>query len=376
MALFCLFFIFVQAEPPRLVSLDGWTSGTPTVLSTSNAWTQLKGIAAQKGLVSLPYERPFGPHSRIYQLAKLYLFGASSGLTNCPLAMADGAARVCQLLLAECPELAVPLAGLTSRSAGTAWTSGQWMTERKGGSDVAGGTETIAVPLRNTDQEDLEERRNRNGTNGSTSTNALEEAENDLWYRLYGKKWFSSAADGEMALALAREVEIIDINNTNGTNGNIRVVDLGLSLFYVPLIREAPPTSVLLSGVHRGRQLQTAPEGVHIETLKDKLGTRQLPTAELRLEGVRGLKIGPTGRGVAGIAAMVNVTRVHNCAAAASFMRRVTALAQDYGRRRTVFSKKLIEHPLAVRTLAWMEVHTAAALGLTLELGRLMGKYF
>ena len=111
---------FFQAEPPCLVSLDGWTSGPPTVLSTSLAWTQLKGIAAKEGLVSIPYERLYGPHSRIYQFAKLYLFGASSGLTNCPIAMADGAARVCELHVAHHPELSTPLAGLTSRSACTA----------------------------------------------------------------------------------------------------------------------------------------------------------------------------------------------------------------------------------------------------------------
>lgn len=63
---------------------------------------------------------------------------------------------------------------LTSTDSSTFWTSGQWMTERRGGSDVGSGTETIAIP-------------DENGT-----------------YNLHGYKWFSSATDADMALTLAR----------------------------------------------------------------------------------------------------------------------------------------------------------------------------
>ena len=55
---------------------------------------------------------------------------------------------------------------------GTMWTSGQWMTERIGGSDV-GQTETVA---------------RRDG---------------DTW-RLYGTKWFTSATTADMALTLRK----------------------------------------------------------------------------------------------------------------------------------------------------------------------------
>jgi alkylation response protein AidB-like acyl-CoA dehydrogenase len=50
------------------------------------------------------------------------------------------------------------------------------MTERKGGSDVAGGTETIATEL------DISKK----------------------LYDLNGYKWFSSATDADMAITLAR----------------------------------------------------------------------------------------------------------------------------------------------------------------------------
>ena len=65
-----------------------------------------------------------------------------SHVYSCPLAMTDGAART--LLAAKNQALidrAVPR--LTSRDPDQMWTSGQWMTERTGGSDVA-ISETVA----------------------------------------------------------------------------------------------------------------------------------------------------------------------------------------------------------------------------------------
>ena len=61
------------------------------------------------------------------------------------------------------------------------------MTEKRGGSDVGRGTETLAVP------------------------------QPDGSYRLYGYKWFSSATDSDMTLTLARVVD------QEGTFGNLTV---------------------------------------------------------------------------------------------------------------------------------------------------------
>lgn len=97
------------------------------------------------------YERGAGAHSRLLQAAKLYLFGASSGLFNCPLAMTDGAARLCEVTLAGlqggagdagegggsssgggeqqrrqlAEALGAALRHLTSRDPARFWTSGQ-----------------------------------------------------------------------------------------------------------------------------------------------------------------------------------------------------------------------------------------------------------
>lgn len=68
-------------------------------------------------------------------MAKLYLYSPSSGLYGCPLAMTDGAAK--SILVAGIPErMKTAYQRLTSRDPGLFWTSGQWMTEKGGGSDV------------------------------------------------------------------------------------------------------------------------------------------------------------------------------------------------------------------------------------------------
>src|SRR6266542_3198274 len=99
-------------------------------------------LAARHGLVATAYERRHGARSRTHQLALAYVLDPSTDVYSCPLAMTDGAART---LLdagnAALVERAVPR--LTSRDPARAWTSGQWMTERTGGSDVS-GTETVA----------------------------------------------------------------------------------------------------------------------------------------------------------------------------------------------------------------------------------------
>lgn len=46
---------------------------------------------------------------------------------------------------------------------------------------------------------------------------------------------------------------------------------------------------------------------------------------------------------------------------------------QDYARRRAAFGALLIDQPLAQRTLAWLHLHTAGSLALTLETARLLG---
>lgn len=306
-----------EVTPPKLVHFDPWGRRVDHIV-TSPAWKNMKDLSAQEGLVAIGYERPCGEWSRVYQMSKLYLFSPSSGLYTCPLAMTDGAAKVIQSIGVLWP-VEEAFSRLTTRQPERFWTSGQWMTERQGGSDVGSGTETVAVPQ----------------TDGS--------------YKLHGFKWFTSATDADMTLTLARVQD-----RTGATTPGSR----GLSLFYAE--------------VSRGEDGRL--RGIEVQRLKDKLGTRQMPTAELLLDGLPAHRLSEEGRGVASIAKMLTITRIHNSMSAAAAMRRVVQLARDYATRRTAFGKLLKDHPLHMQTLARMEVETRGAFLLVMDVCRLLGR--
>ncbi|XP_053225504.1 acyl-CoA dehydrogenase family member 11-like isoform X2 [Podarcis raffonei] len=142
------------------------------------------------------------------------------------------------------------------------------------------------------------------------------------------------------------------------TDGAAKVIEgsQGLSLFYLKM-----------------RDEEGKLNGIEIQRLKDKLGTRQLPTAELLLNGAKSLKISAEGRGVASIVNMMTITRIHNVIYAVACMRRVITLARDYATKREAFGKPLKAHPLHMQTLARMEVQARGAFLLMMEIGKLLG---
>ncbi|MEO8910549.1 MAG: acyl-CoA dehydrogenase family protein [Gemmatimonadaceae bacterium] len=299
-----------EASPPRHIPYDAWGRRIDHI-ETSDAWRELDHISATEGIVATAYERAHGAHSRIHQFARLYLFAPSSALYSCPLAMTDGAARFLEV---HGDDATRPVfAHLTSRDPNQFWTSGQWMTERTGGSDV-----------------------------GTTSTIARHDSGNA--YSLHGEKWFTSATTSQVAMTLAR---------IEGAPEGSR----GLSVFLIML-----------------RNDDGSLRNIRVDRLKDKLGTRALPTAELTLEGTPALLVGGAGDGVRKIATLFNVTRVYNAVAAVAGMRRAIALATDYARRRHAFGKTLIEHPLHVETLAEMHLEHRAAFLLAFRVVELLGK--
>jgi alkylation response protein AidB-like acyl-CoA dehydrogenase len=296
---------------PFLTQWDPWGRRIDQV-EVSPLWKRAAEIAAEHGLVATAYERAHGEHSRVHQFALVYLFDPSSDVYTCPLAMTDGAAKT---LLASANRALIDRAipRLTSRDPAKMWTSGQWMTERTGGSDV-GLSETIAK---------------------------LEGAD----WRLFGTKWFTSSTTSPMALALARP----DGNPDGGR---------GLALFYVETRDE--------SGAPR--------EGISINRLKDKLGTRKVPTAELLLDGAIAIPVKGTADGVRSIAPMLNVTRAWNAASAVSGMRRGLALARDYAKKRVAFGAPLAEKPLHADTLAGIQAELEGAFHFTFRCVELLGR--
>lgn len=299
-----------RANEPRLVQWDAWGNRVDRIEVTA-VWKRAADIAARSGLIAIPYERAHGRYSRIHQFAAAYLFHPSSDVYTCPLAMTDGAARTLQVSNnVGLIERALPR--LTSRDPQRAWTSGQWMTESTGGSDV-----------------------------GASRTRAERDAQGQ--WRLYGKKWFTSAINSQMALTLARPVG-------NGPGGS------GLAMFYVET-----------------RDADGKLNALRVERLKEKLGTRKVPTAELLLDGTRAEAVGELRNGTRSIEPMLIVTRAWNSVTSVAFMRRGLALARSYSQERRAFGKTLSELPLQVDTLAGLEAQARGAFLLAFELVELIG---
>jgi acyl-CoA dehydrogenase len=299
-----------RENEPALTRFDPWGRRIDEV-DTAPQWDAIGEVAARHGVVGAGYEDGHGPHARVHQFALAYLFIPSSALYGCPLAMTDGAAKT--LLVHGDRELIDrAVTRLTSRDPADAWTSGQWMTERTGGSDV-GISETVAVK------------------------------DGEVW-RLTGTKWFTSAVTADVALTLARP-------EGNPPGGR------GLAMFYVE-VRDA-----------EGRA-----NGIRVLRLKDKLGTRQMPTAELALDGTVARLVGPPENGTRNISPMLVVTRIWNAITAAAGARRVLALARDYARKREQFGAPIGEQPLHQATLAELRVEHEAALQLAFRAVELLGR--
>ena len=90
--------------------------------------------------------------------------------------------------------------------------------------------------------------------------------------------------------------------------------------------------------------------GFQIQRLKDKLGTRSLPSSEIELKGVRGRLVGEEGRGVPTIIRMVNHTRLDCLIGSAAAMRWGTAQAVHHARHRSTFGKPLVSTSPRCRT--------------------------
>lgn len=299
-----------RLSEPRLLQWDPWGRRIDAIELTP-LWQHAAKLAAEKGLIATPYERRHGAWSRIHQMALVYLFDPSTDVYTCPLAMTDGAAKTLSVHRnRELLERALPR--LTSRDPGTMWTSGQWMTERIGGSDV-GLSETVAIL----------------GPDG---------------HRLYGTKWFTSAASSEMALTLARP----EGNPPGGA---------GLALFYVEQ-RDA-----------RGEM-----NGLRINRLKEKLGTRKLPTAELTLDGALAIPVVGLDGGVKAMSPMLNITRTWNAVVSAAGMRRAIALSRDFAMKRVAFGAPLSEKALHLDTLAGLEAEFQGAFLLAFRVIELLGR--
>ncbi|MFC4184426.1 acyl-CoA dehydrogenase family protein [Saccharococcus thermophilus] len=178
-----------------------------------------------------------------------------------------------------------------------------FLTERQGGSDV-GANAVRAVPCGD-------------------------------HYKLYGEKYFASNAGRcGVATVLAR----LD-GSEPGTKG--------LSLFLVPWRNEDGTLN-----------------GIQIRRLKDKLGVRAVPSAEVVFDGAKAYVIGDPKKGFYYMMEALNLSRVCNAVGSIGIMKRALEEAKQYAANRTAFGHKLTDYPMVRETLANLtarqEVQTSA----------------
>ena len=147
-------------------------------------------------------------------------------------------------------------------------------------------------------------------------------------YEIYGHKWFCSYPPCDVFLVLAQ-------------------APAGLSCF---LVERGP--------------------GMEFQRLKDKLGTRSLPSSEVEFRGIHGRLIGEEGRGVPAIIRMVNHTRLDCLLGAATSLRRGTVEAIHHARHRSAFGALLVDQPAMRNVLADLAIESEAATVAALRVAR------
>ncbi len=211
----------------------------------------------------------------------------------CPLTCTEGLAAMLERF-ADTPELECIQRHVTEGRNGDFAIGAQFLTEIQGGSDV--------------------------------NANRVEAREIDGQWRIHGKKFFCSVAHADYALVTARPA------------GAKR-----LGAFVVP--------AYLPGDRERERR-----NGHRIERLKRKLGTCELPTAEIEFDGALAYPVGPIDEGLANMVAIVlSASRVTVSIYGAAVTARAAREARAYAGFRAAFGRPIAEFPLLAGQLERLE---------------------
>ena len=159
-------------------------------------------------------------------------------------------------------------------------------------------------------------------------------ADGDGSWLVNGEKWFVSAVQSDALFVLAQTTS-------------------GLSCLLVPC-----------------RNADGSRNGMSIDRLKDKLGNRSNPTAEVIFTDARADLIGEEGRGVRAIMAMISGTRLDCVLGSAGVMRLGTSEAIHWAGHRLAFGRRLIDQPAMTAVLADLALECEAATWACLRLAR------
>lgn len=298
-----------DVHPPRLAQRTRRGEDVQRV-ETHPAYQRLQKVAFEElGMAAMSHRGGVlgwpEPLPPVVKYLFFYLFVQAEFGLACPVSMTDALTRTLRRF-GDAELVRRHLDGLTSTDMDTLTQGAMFMTEQQAGSDV-GRTATAA-------------RDNGDGT-----------------WALTGEKWFCSNVDAELTMVLARP---------EGAGEGIR----NLSLFLLP---------------------RTLPDGsansYRIVRLKDKLGTRSMPSGEVSLRGATAYLVGQSGQGFKQMADMVNASRLSNGVRAAGLMRRAFGEARYVCTHREAFGRTLIDLPLQRRQLAKLLLPTEQALSVWLH---------
>ncbi|MBI2060009.1 MAG: acyl-CoA dehydrogenase family protein [Nitrospirae bacterium] len=240
-----------------------------------------------------------------------FLAEAETGML-CSIGMTAGAAELIERY-GDDRVKAEFLPRMRSMNYDEAWDGAMFLTERTGGSDL-----------------------------GVLTTTARKSG--DTWL-LNGLKWFCSNVDAKVIMTVARPV---------GAPEGIK----GIGLFAVPKTKR--------DGTRNG---------IHIRRIKDKLGTRAVPTAEVDFVDaeayiLQGNAQDPWEHGINRMMEMVNLSRVGVGIMGAGIARRSFFEASIYASRRDAFGRRLTDWPLMREDLLKIQMESESASAMVFECAR------
>lgn len=301
-------------NPPRLVKYDRWGHDISEVIISESA------RATKRDLKTIGFSGPefrrdceaAGVNGGPLQMAAGYLLNQAEIGMSCAMGADAG------MVESQTAQFAPPDVQqyVLSRIESGEWVgaTGQFFTERTGGSDL-GGLETTATP------------------NG------------DSW-TLNGFKWFASNCDGEAFVVLAKPVGAPD-----SVKGNT-------------------PFLVLK------RKRDGSRNGIRIRQLKAKMGTHAVASGEVEFVDAEAFMLSgaPTGdgspsdgRGMARLMAMTNGARLGVALMGLGCARRALVEAICYATARNSWKTPLVDHVLMKRKLAEMIVDVEAVQAMLFE---------
>ena len=300
-------------NPPRLIKYDRWGHDISEVLLPESA------IATKRDLIEHGFATPaFRTEAeragvRLETLTGTYTYLLCQAEIGMTCAMGADAGMVRAMVELFAPQEVKDHVIPKLDSGEWVGKTGQFFTERTGGSDL-GELETTATP------------------NGSA-------------WLLNGLKWFSSNCDGEIFVVLAKPV---------GAPDGVRGV--------VPF----------LVMKHR---LDGTRNGMRIRQLKDKLGTKAVPSGEVEFADAEAFMMAPSGEGsgtgdghgLARLMTLTNLARVGIASMGLGCARRALVESLCYAGARSAWKRRLIDQPLMRRKLAEMIVDVEAAQALVFD---------